>query len=168
MNDDQADDPFALLDLPRSYDIDPRALRRALLERTSALHPDRPGAPEDAAERLSAVNDAARRLADPEQRAIALLRLSGAEQGPASRDLPEGFLTEMLEIREEMEHAASAGDRQTLTRLEGWAAERRAAHTARIAALFRACADRPDPAQARAIRLELNAWRYIERMIEQM
>ena len=57
MNDHDTDppgtpgDPFDLLGLEPGFRVDAIALRRAWLERSARLHPDRPGAPADAAVR---------------------------------------------------------------------------------------------------------------------
>ena len=66
-----------------------------------------------------------------------------------------------MEVREEMETAIAARDATTLDRLRQWAADQRAAYLDQIGAAF-AADDLP------AVRLRLNALRYIERMIEQM
>ena len=43
-------DPFALLGLPRSFDIDARALQATYLKRSASLHPDRSTNPLEQAE----------------------------------------------------------------------------------------------------------------------
>ena len=54
------------------------------------------------------------------------------------------------------------------SRLETWAHEQRDGHKARVTALFEQHAEDSNPDLLRKIRLELNRWRYMERMIEQM
>jgi molecular chaperone HscB len=157
-------DPFALLGLPRRFDLPMPDIQRAWLTRTARLHPDRPDAPPDAAERLARLNHAHADLADPERRAAALLALLGGPSKEQDKSLPPGFLEEMLDVRERMESDLDA-DPASRERWDCWAAERRDTSIARVARLFNAP---PTPGSLREIRTELNAWRYIERMIEQL
>lgn len=164
---DSASDPFTLLGLPRSFEVDQAALQRAWLSGTARLHPDRPDAPPDAASLLAAMNRAKKTLEDPENRANALLTLLGGPSKEQDRSLPDGFLVEMMETREKMEgEIVSEGD-AARRRWDEWAAARRAEHLAAVRTLFNR-AHRPDPETLGLIRRELNAWRYIERMIEQL
>jgi DnaJ-domain-containing protein 1 len=163
-------DPFTTLGLPPRFDLGPAEVERAYLARVAAAHPDmRAGADDSSAD----LNRARRELKDPESRASALLSLLG---GPAKEDdksLPPGLLMEMMEAREELAAAVSAGARDDAAaeRWESWATARRAAHQAAVAELFAKIAALPpaDPAREpilRAVRVELNAWRYVERMLE--
>lgn len=159
-------DPFGILGLAPCFDLDPAELRRAWLSRTASLHPDRPDAPPDATRRLSELNDARRILENPELRAGALM--SGLNEPPGPRDqLPPGFLMEMLETREALEAAQQAGDAAEVQRLREWASQQRTQHIERFAAFFNQSGDAPPAAETvRAVRADLNAWRYIERMLE--
>jgi molecular chaperone HscB len=164
-------DPFALLGLPRSFDIDHRALQSAYLRGSASLHPDRFANPleQAQAQRLAAeLNQAHAVLADDEQRANLLLRLAGGPEKEQDKSLPDGFLVEMMEIRQEMEGAVSGKDHAARARLEQWARERRAEHIGSVRRMFTALQDRQDASHLREIRRELNAWRYIERMLEQL
>lgn len=153
-------DPFATLGVPREFAIDARALQRAYLRVSVKIHPDVAG---DTA--VSATVNAARDvLADPERRAAALLALLGGPSAADDASLPEGFLMEILEIREEVE--AARGDAAATAEWEAWADTQRESYIERVGAMFAASAD--DPATLVAIRRELNAWRYIERLIEQL
>jgi DnaJ-domain-containing protein 1 len=158
-------DPFSALGLPAAFDVDPAALRRAFLERSKSLHPDREG---DAA-MAAALNAAKATLEDPEKRAEALLSLWGGPAKGTDRGLPDGFLMEMMEVREAIEGVR--GDRAAVARWVNWGEERRGAHAARVGELFARAAGAPVPERAAllaAVRRELNAWRYIERMVEQV
>jgi molecular chaperone HscB len=165
------DDPFALLGLPRRFDIDRAALQRAYLQKTALLHPDRlrdPIARMDAAEQVARLNAAHAALADDERRANVLLELLGGPAASEEKTLPNGFLMEMMEIRQEMEEAiatGSSGDRQ---RFEHWAGQQRRSYLEFIAAIFERLGEPPDRARLQEIRVQLNALRYIERMIEQL
>lgn len=171
MKDDRlSDDAFAVLGLPRSFEIDPRALQAAYLRRAAALHPDRIADPfqrEEAQRSAAALNDARALLADDEQRANLLLRLAGGPAKEEDQSLPEGFLIEMMDIRQELEAALARGDEAERARLETWARNRREQHIATVRNLFAALGDNPTREGLAAIRRELNAWRYIERMLEQ-
>lgn len=158
-------DPFALLGLPRRFEVDGAALQRAWLERAARLHPDRADAPEDAARLSAELNEAKAVLQDPERRANAMLSLLGGPTKEQDKSLPEGFLMEMLEAREAMQAEIEAEGEEARTRWESWAASRRGEIIGRVGELF---ARGGDAATLRAVRTELNAWRYIERMIEQV
>jgi hypothetical protein len=77
----------------------------------------------------------------------------------------------MMEKREELDEARARGDKAALLRLRQWAERERGEHFARIGELFRQVMSTNDPAARapllRAIRLELDGLRYIQRMIEQ-
>jgi len=165
------EDPFTQLGVPASFDLDEAALTRAWLAMSATLHPDRatdPGNDSEIARRSAQVNAARETLADPERRANALLaKLSG----PASdecKDLSDGFLMDIFEVREAMEEAVSSGGEAARAQFEELASDRRGAHIERVRELFTSVGDLPNGDALREIRIELNAWRYIERMIEQL
>lgn len=162
-----ARDPFELFGLPRRFAIDGAALRRRMLELSRQTHPDFAGADEQAQRRamdLSArVNEAHRILEDDEQRANCLLRLLGGPDGEQDKSLPDGFLVDMMELREQLAEAQEGGDHTLLARFESDARARRRQRLDRVASLFSA-----EPPPLPEIRTELNALRYIERMIEQL
>lgn len=156
-------DPFSVLGLPPSFEVSDADLQRAWLRACARLHPDRAGASEDAESLLAELNEARATLADPERRTAALLAIRG---GAPESDPPlaQEFLMEMLEAREQMEEEIGAEGDPARDRWEEWASERRTGHITRVAALF---ADGSRGALAE-IRKELNEWRYIERLLEQV
>ncbi len=181
-------DPFDQLGLPPTFDLDGAAIQHAYLARAGAVHPDRAASNPTAAHHrheaidpdaaAAALNHARAVLADPEQRAEALLGRLGGPAKDHDRSLPNGFLTEMMSLRESIDAHLTAGDRAAVqTHLDG-AEARRARHIRRVGELFRDVLATPsasgpagsDPATSTlaAIRRELNAWRYIERLIEQV
>jgi len=187
------DDPFALLDLPRRFEIDREALQAVYLRKSATLHPDRYSDPieqAEAAERAAALNRARAVLIDDEQRANALLALLGGPGKEQEKDLPDGFLMAIMEIRQTMEEVLASGDAARQRDFEEWADDEREALLEKIASLFDQAApgsdgpggappggDGPaavvaasaaDPALLREIRIELNALRYVQRMIEQL
>lgn len=161
------DDPFSTLGLPPSFEIEPAALQRAYLARSAAVHPDHADDP-GASELSAALNRARQTLEDPESRADALLSRLGGPSKEADRSLPPGFLPEIMEIRQQLEDATGSGDAAAAARLEDWAASRRAQSIADVRERFRGLGTPPDPAALKSIRTALNAWRYIERMLEQV
>lgn len=163
------DDPFETLGIERRFVIDEDDLRRRFLKASAEMHPDRfpdPIEQADAVEKMSRVTDAYRLLCDPESRARELLRLSGLEEENNKDKLPPDLLMEVMEVREEMEAAIEASNRDALDRLRAWATDQRRQYLGQIAALLD---DGPlDPAKAGQTRLALNALRYMQRMLEQM
>ena len=130
------DDPFALFDLPRRFDIDREALQAAYLRKSAALHPDRFADPieqAEAAERAAALNRARAVLIDDERRANALLALLGGPGNEDEKDLPDGFLMEIMEIRQTMEEILASGDAAKRRHFEEWADGEREALIEKIA-----------------------------------
>lgn len=108
-------DPFSLLGLPRRFRCTEEEIRKAQRTALSRLHPDRERTPvaREAALRASAeVNQAARILLDPRQRAEWLIRnRAGAAEGADAASTPGAvFLMEMLELRDELSAAQERGD----------------------------------------------------------
>lgn len=164
-------DPFAVLGLERAYEIDRARLQRAYLAEAAKWHPDRFADPierRDAEQRSADVNRARDILADDEQRADALLALLGGPGKSDDKSLPDGFLMDILEVRQQLEEAVESGDAQGRREVEQWADEQRAGYRRRVSELFRGAGGAADGEALGAIRHELNAWRYIERLIEQV
>ncbi|MEZ6233153.1 MAG: DnaJ domain-containing protein [Phycisphaerales bacterium] len=164
-----ATDPFAMLGLRATFDLTREQIERAYLAKAAALHPDTAGddAARDAAERGSAaLNQAARTLRDRERRANALLAHVGGPTKEADRSLPDGFLAQIMETRMQIE--ADAGDAEARARWERWAETERDAFARSVSAQFAALAVPATPESLAEIRRTLNAWRYIERLIEQL
>lgn len=152
-------DPFKILGLPPRFDLTPAEIQRAFLARSATLHPDRSTGDEALAAEL---NHARQTLADPEARARALLARAGGTED-TDRSLPDGFLLTMMDARERLEAAQVEGDAAAVRAWLAWAEEQRGRHVGRVGGLLS-----EEPVPAGAVRRELNAWRYIERMIEQI
>ncbi|MFW5652755.1 MAG: DnaJ domain-containing protein [Planctomycetota bacterium] len=174
--DSATENPFEILGLPMVFDLSRADLQRAYLTRAARHHPDRYSDPEQrhAAEVMSArLNRAQRTLIDEERRADALVVALGGPRSDVYRDLPDGFLMDIFEVRQELEEAIEDDDSETKSRLAAWAAEERARYIREISRLFAsATSDKTDKQQREAslreVREQLNAWRYIERMMEQI
>lgn len=155
---------FELLGIEPRFDVDADELHRQFIAVSSATHPDRfidPLEQADAADRAAAVNAAYRTLSDPERRANALLVLRGGAAKEDGKSLPPDLLMEMMEVRERMEEAVASDDATELDALRQWADAERQSRLDQIADLF-VSDDLP------GVRLQLNALRYVERMIDQM
>lgn len=159
----RADDPWAVLGLERNARTAPGEIERAYLEAMSGAHPDRGGAGD--AERL---NRARRTLLDAESRCNTLLHLIGGPGPSDDKSLPDGFLMEIMDTRMEIEEAIALGGDADRDRWNDWAEDRRAEYAERVAALFDSAGDELPKSSGVEIRKTLNAWRYIERLIEQL
>ena len=157
-------DPFTMLGLEPRFDLDSAEIDRAFLARAASAHPDLAGSDGS----MSALNEARRILAEPERRANALLALLGGPSPEQCRDLPQGFLMEIMELRERIEDLLAGGDASVRASVEREARARRDACVRAVAEAFASLGDPPDPTALRDIRVQLNAWRYIERLIEQL
>ena len=165
------EDPFELLGLERRFDIDRKALQAAYLKRSGQLHPDRfPDAADqaEAAGRAARLNTARDVLADDERRADVLLRLLGGPAREEDKSLPDGFLMDIMEARQEMEDAIASGEPAQRKGVEDWVNKERAGYFQTVTELFENVAANADAETLAGIRVQLNAWRYIERMIEQL
>jgi Fe-S protein assembly co-chaperone HscB len=101
------DDPFAILELPRTFALTPAQVAAAHLKVAAKLHPDRA---KDALQRdhflrtSAAAGQAKQQLMTDVGRAEALLNFSGAPAAEAK--LTPAFLAQALELRERIEEAA--------------------------------------------------------------
>ncbi len=164
-------DPFNMLDLPPRYDLDEADLHTRFIQASSATHPDRytdPVEQAQAAERAAEVNQAYAVLSDPERRADALLIFLGGPAKDQDKSLPPALLMDMMETREQLEEAVAQENLAELNKLRTWADDQRDAHLKIIADLFADIQNELPADTAKAIRLELNALRYIQRMLDQM
>jgi molecular chaperone HscB len=103
-------DHFQRLGLPRRFSVDEAALERAYLALSRDIHPDYhltgSEAELSASQELSAaLNEAYNTLRDPFARADYLVNLEGGPAASEHKQLPQNFLAEMLEAREEVELA---------------------------------------------------------------
>lgn len=160
-------DPFSVLGVRPRFDLDPAEVERAFLQRVAAAHPDHaaddPWGSDDAEAAVARLSQARDTLLDAERRAVALLTRLGGADASADRSLPAGFLQEILEVREAMEAELEAEGEAARRRWGEWASARRQHHIARLEAWFGSAS--PPLAD---VRRELNAWRYVERMLEQL
>ncbi len=158
-------DPFKVLGLPWRFDLQESEIEAAFLARLGGVHPDLVG--EEGSMDAATLTEARSLLADPEARANALLSLLGGPDASEDKGLPDEFLMEIMELRGAIEEELAEGERAR-EKWESFSEERRAEHIARVSDLFRSAGSDPGSAELHEIRVELNAWRYTERLIEQL
>ena len=106
MSSTQSINPFSTLALPARFDLDAAVIERAYLSGLQTVHPDAGGAIGNSDDGVGDIPDAvtlnlARSvLLDAEQRAVALLDVLGGPSAADCKDLPDGFLMEMMTRRE--------------------------------------------------------------------
>ncbi len=164
--------PFSTLNLPARFDLDAITIERAYLGGLTSAHPDVGGGDglgEDSdGPDAATLNQARMTLLDGEQRAAALLDVLGGPSASQCKELPDGFLMEMMTRREDIEEQIADGGNESRSNWEAWAREERASYANDAQGLFGAIAQDSAPEKLADIRVLLNAWRYIERLIEQL
>jgi molecular chaperone HscB len=138
---------FELFGLSPSYGLDEQILEKAYREIQAEVHPDRFAHAGDAERRASLlwttrVNEAYRTLRDPVQRGRHLLELRGVDVAfETNTRMPGDFLTQQLELREELEAAAAQKDPSRLDRLRAGLSSSKKALEREIAAAIDARQD---------------------------
>lgn len=112
-------DHFAVLGVPRRFQIDMASLEQRYLELASEVHPDRfagadSGERRRAMERSSVVNEAYRTLRDPVKRAEYLCKLDGIDLDSSDPEhgapqMGQEFLMDMIERRETLAERRAQG-----------------------------------------------------------
>ncbi len=171
-------DYFARLGVPRRYDLDMDLLKRNYLTLVRQTHPDFfAGRPEELPEALAAaaaINAAYRTLTDRAARAEYLLLLHGGKPAADDKRVPPEMLTEVLTIREELEAAKARGDRDKLKTLRRQMERQEAEVLEVIGELARRLAHggdaaaQDDPATLEALRVQLNAMKYVRNIMDQL
>lgn len=164
-------EPFATLGLPVAFGITKQQIESAYLARIAAAHPDHAGdvSGGDGSD-AAALNDARRALRDDETRANLVLIARGGPSSAQDDSLPDGFLMEIMDARMAIEEAIAEGGPEERDTWFGWAKQRTESLGATVGVLLDA-EDQSDDERAerfRTIRRALNAWRYYERLIEQL
>lgn len=170
-------DSFDVFDLPVSYSISRDELESQYLVLSKATHPDHIQEVEAEAKTKilqcsSQVNKAYRELKDPQSRAEVLLtRLSHENQVQLNgKDLPPGFLMEMLELQEELEDLEAKGlteeveDR--LEEIEQLCESELERILSKVADCFASYDKAQDKEQLHEIRRQLNCLKYYQRISE--
>lgn len=160
MQQDPPNSPFALLGVQPRFDLDLRQLRAMWMQRAAGSHPDAAGEVQASA----VVNDAYRALLDPIERAIQLLAVRHAPSVDVGR-MPDGFLLEMIELREQADAESEAGR----PALVAEAQRRRAEAIDAVRSIFgTADGEAMSAEEAQAVHTQLNVVRAFDRMLEQL
>ena len=159
-------DPFALLGVPRRFDLDLGALEKTHRALSRALHPDRfatAGASERRAslEKMASVNEAWRVVRDPIRRAEALFRLAGEASEP--KPTP-AFLMEVLEEREALAEAKEKNDLAKVAKIGMTMKGRASGVEAKLTAAF----SLEHPADPRALLPLLGEMRFYRRFLDEV
>jgi molecular chaperone HscB len=107
------DDDFALLGLPRRFQLDLTVLDQRWKDLQRQTHPDRHAAQGAAAQRVAMqwsvrINEAHQRLRDPVRRAAYLCELAGAPiEAERNTAMPTAFLMQQMQWREALEEAST-------------------------------------------------------------
>jgi molecular chaperone HscB len=129
---------FELFGLAPAFALETEALDKRYRDIQSEVHPDRFAHAGDAERRASLqwttrVNEAYRTLKDPVQRGKHLLELHGVDLAfETNTQMPTDFLTQQLELREELEAAVGAEDAARLERLRSGLRSQKRALEAKI------------------------------------
>ena len=166
---------FEVLGLPRGVDVDRAELERAYRERSLRLHPDRTGKDDLRERRLSLertalLNEAYKTLRTPEPRAFYLLKLHGLDlQKDEARAItvPPNVLEDVLDLREQLDSARTAGDDEQVSALSDRVRVQSAATLATAQSALRRLEREPADAAARAEAAQaLARLRYHHRFLE--
>src|SRR2546427_3416963 len=168
-------DRFAVMGLPRSYELDERALEDTFRSLSRKLHPDRfaratPRERRFSLEQTTLLNDAYRTLRDPVKRAEHLLALrgvkvAGEERGGAAA-MPQEFLEQALEDREKLLEAKMEGGPEAVARLAEGVRGKRQEAMEEIARALREPS--PSDAQLRQTAELLARLRYYARYLDEV
>jgi molecular chaperone HscB len=164
-----APDRFAVLGLPRSFEVDAGQLDQRFRSLSRKLHPDRfarASAKERrfSLEQTTLLNDAYRRLQDPARRAEHLLELRGVR--PLSDTaMPEDFLEEAMADREKLLEAKTEGGKDSVEQLAAGIRDKRDAALAEIAGVLRDPS--PGPAVLSRVSELLARLRYYARYLDE-
>lgn len=158
-----------MLDVERRFDLDSEELERHLLENSRTLHPDHVGSEPAARYRailaMAALNEAYGVLKDPWRRAEYLLELLGGPRAADDKQVPDGFLEEMMELRMSADEARLEGPggplSELLESLEQRLAEQEKALPARFAGVEREGDEAARQRGLRTLRLGLNMAAYL-------
>ena len=168
-------DKFAVLGLPRAYEVDERGLDEAFRALSRKLHPDRfaratPRERRFSLEQTTILNDAYRTLRDPVKRAEHLLALRGVkvagEERGGSAAMPQEFLEQALEDREKLLEAKMEGGPEAVARLAEGVRGKRQEAMDEIASALRE--QRPTPAQLQRTAQLLARLRYYARYLDEV
>jgi molecular chaperone HscB len=157
--------------LAPAWEVDRKALRRALLQLQRLTHPDHAGATDQAERANAALNHAHEVLSDAFLRADDLIRRLGGPEESAERQMPQEFLMEVLEWNEALDDAAEAAPGSAEREALGPLAEQLRAQREEVLSEVGAALTPLPPSGAAdlgPLRRRLNAVRYLSRALERI
>lgn len=169
-------DPFEVFGLSATWGISSKDLKMRFLRFSRFLHPDYFANAEeserDLAESASALlNSAYEVLNDPVHRADWLVLHLGGPSDSEERQMPQEFLLQVLEWNETLEEARSSRpgspQREALTQLASALRAERNQRTAEVGHLLQAVPE-VDPPALEQTRKQLNAVRYVDRVLGEL
>jgi len=162
-------DHFALLGLPRQYQLDREQLDRNWREAQAKVHPDRHAGASDAEKRVvlqwaSRVNEAYRVLRSPLLRARYLCELAGHDiQAENNTAMAPAFLMQQMEWREELDEAKADSSGEQLATLDARLDTASREMSADLGRLLDA-----ETVDYGAAVSRVREWMFIERLIEEV
>ncbi len=168
---EEAPGAFELFGLAPAWEVDRKALRRALLQLQRLTHPDHAGATDQAERANAALNHAHEVLSDAFLRADELIRRLGGPEESAERQMPQEFLMEVLEWNEALDDAAEAAPGSAEREALGPLAEQLRAQREEVLSEVGAALTPLPPSGAAdlgPLRRRLNAVRYLSRALERI
>ncbi len=169
------DDPFLVLELPRTFALTPEQVTAAHMKVVALLHPDRASSPlerDDFMRRSAQAGQAKQQLMTDVGRAEALLHVLGVPAADAP--LSPAFLAGTLEFRERIEEASQQGGAEGARAraiIGDEVQEARAHVVAELGAALRSLEDETGeklPANMDLARMALARLRYVERMLTRL
>jgi len=163
---------FELFNMEPSYEIDTAELRRRYLSLSRSIHPDIAGRASDKDRRRSlalssGLNRAYETLRNPVERAEYLLHLAGGPAAADDKSVPGSLLAEVMMLREEIEDAIKAEDRDALEAGRSVVLTRQQQSLDEIARVCRS-SDLADQTAQRQLRQELNAVKYWNNLLDRL
>jgi molecular chaperone HscB len=168
---EEAPGAFEVFGLAPAWEVDRKALRRALLQLQRLTHPDHAGATDQAERANAALNHAHEVLSDAFLRADDLIRRLGGPEESAERQMPQEFLMEVLEWNEALDDAAEAAPGSAEREALGPLAEQLRAQREEVLSEVGAALTPLPPSGAAdlgPLRRRLNAVRYLSRALERI
>ncbi len=168
---EEAPGAFEVFGLAPAWEVDRKALRRALLQLQRLTHPDHAGATDQAERANAALNHAHEVLSDAFLRADDLIRRLGGPEESAERQMPQEFLMEVLEWNETLDDAAEAAPGSAEREALGPLAEQLRAQREEVLSEVGAALTPLPPSGAAdlgPLRRRLNAVRYLSRALERI
>ncbi len=165
-------DHFQLFGLPRGYRLDLDDLRQKFLSISRNIHPDlfvsSSQEMQAVALRLSSqLNEAYETLRDPFRRAEYLLQTSGGKSAADDKSVPDGLLSQMLTVREQIEEAKHGGSDDPIAPLRQEILAQREQIAGRIAELAGRLTQSTDQTTLDELRKQLNAAKYVNSLLAQ-